>query len=189
MEKPILGISLVSEYLYCPRSFAYRLIDFKPQEDDNFYIVDGRINHERLDLKKTAYNREGLIEKRGVYVRSSLGVVGKIDRVIYEGNLVRIIEEKRGRLRNNSQHDLQCLIEAYCFEETFPDLQVSSCLIYYQQSRRFRELEWNDKEREKVNKFFLMINEKCRQLSLSEFQQVLDERCYGCMFQETCGVS
>ena len=188
MEKRGLGISLISEYSYCPRSFAYRLIDFKPHEDENFYLVDGRISHERLELKRCSYNREGFLEKRSVKVNSSIGIMGILDRVMYEGNSVRIIEEKRGRLRNNAQHDSQCLIEALCFEETFPEMKVDSCLIYYQQSRRFREIKWSDEVRHEIKVYCLMVISKCQHCALSEFEPVCDERCYGCMFQETCGV-
>ncbi|MBI2519938.1 MAG: CRISPR-associated protein Cas4 [Bdellovibrio sp.] len=188
MEKNYFGISLLSEYVYCQRSFAYRLIEFKPHEDENYFIVDGRSTHQRLDDKKVSYNREGLPEKRSIYVKSEkIQATGKIDRVIYCGDTVRIIEEKRGRLRSNEQHDLQCQLEAYCFEETFPEPKIEACLIYYQKSRRTRTVAWDNNAKNKIETLYNEIKDKCKDFALSKFDQVFDSRCSGCMFEKTCG--
>jgi CRISPR-associated exonuclease Cas4 len=188
ISKNYLGVSLLSEYFYCPRSFAYRLIDFKPDENENFYIVDGRLSHARLEEKSSSYDRIGRKESRDLFLASDeLGISTKIDRVIWNTDCAEIIEEKRGKRCENSQHDWQVWLEAYCFESNF-NIPVSKCSIYYQASRRKRDIQYNDLVKNKILNFIKDIKIKIELMDIHEFEPVYDQRCFGCMFNDQCGL-
>lgn len=186
----MLGVSLVSEYSYCPRSFAYRLIDFKPIEEENYYIIDGRIDHQRLEQKNLNYNRYGEREMREFQVLSQrFPVSGKIDRVVFRDNIkeIEIIEEKRGVKRdNNGQHNIQAKIYSFCLQEMYPDFKIKP-RVYYSKSKRYRDIAWGELENIRIQEYLAMVFDKINNFDLNLFSQKLDQRCYGCMYLILCG--
>lgn len=182
-----LGVSLVSEYTFCQRSFAYRLIDFKPFEEQNQFVLEGRHDHLRLNLKKLSRNREGVEEMREYYVCSTtLGLSGKIDRIQFQDR-VKIIEEKRGKLRkNNPQNDIQAQLYALLLSEVVD--KPIDIAIYYAGSRRFRQVEWTDAIRSDLIILIESIQTKVNKFNLKNFPKSKDQRCSGCMYQNICGV-
>lgn len=179
-----LSISLASEYEYCPRSFIYRYYSFKPFELQNYNIMDGKNKHFRSSNEGKFYNRSGETVLTNYYIYSRvLNINGYVDRIIFKpNNILQVIEEKRGRLRNNKQIEIQVALEVYCLKEMFPNYDIQSS-IYYIDSRRHQTINL-----EFVSNVPNYINNIRENLSKGKrFIALRDARCNGCMFKVLCG--
>lgn len=181
-----LTISLLSEYLYCPRSFIYRYFDFKPLENENVYIADGRLAHSKSDSGHDIFDRKGRrVHPRYPVFSRKLNICGIVDRVIfYPKGAIVAIEEKRGRIRENKQIEMQLALELYCLMEMFPEAEVKGS-IYFADSRRHRTIEFVKSD---VEKFVARVRFSIRS-GADVFEPVLDHRCDGCMFRAICGAA
>lgn len=185
MERPgNLTISLLSEYLYCPRSFIYRYFDFKPLENNNLYIADGRIAHVKSDSGQEIFDRTGRRVRPRFSVHSKkMCVSGVVDRVIFDSDSrIIAIEEKRGRIRENKQIEMQLALELYCLKEMYPLSNVTGS-IYFSDSRRHKTIDYDS---EVVEQFINEVRSSL-QSGVDGFPPVLDSRCEGCMYGLICG--
>ncbi len=98
---PLIPVRMLNEYVYCPR-LAY-LMWVQGEFAHNEYTVEGVIRHRRVDKRgDTALPEEPeegeIIHARSVSLSSeSLGIIGKMDLVEGEGNLVTPVDYKRGK--------------------------------------------------------------------------------------------
>lgn len=181
----ILGVALLSEFCYCPRSFAYRLIEFKPLEEDNYYIVDGRsaVSNDYFETR----DRRGNSQFNRVYIsHPTLPISGVIDRIVYDNGIYHIVEEKRGGIRENEQHIFQLKLYAWLYQLQYADRKLRLSL-YYTKSRRHIDVDWGEQCMNSIESYAFSIIRLLDSFSLDSFKGVLDHRCIGCMYQDLCG--
>ena len=134
-----LPLSLLNDFLYCPRRAALKAIEGVRSE--NKHTVLGDIVHEHADLPGYELAR-GVTLLRALPVWSErLGLSGKCDVVERreDGSLVPI-EYKKGKRRVFENDDAQLCAQALCLEEMF-GRPIPAGAIFHAESRRRREVE------------------------------------------------
>lgn len=130
----LLPISLVAEYVYCPRAawLSHNAGTFSPNE----YTVDGELIHRRVHT--TGSDRRGRRKRfRRVPIYSRrLGLIGYADLIEQEGEVYYPVEFKRGRARERTSHRVQLCAQALCLEEMTRREVPVGYLYYYESHRR-----------------------------------------------------
>ena len=178
-----ISISTLSEWFYCPRSCFYLLSDFSPHQEYNYFILDGRNKHFKSSIQRSFRNRVGEQVISQVLVSShKKKIVGKIDRLeVIDDKTVKIIEEKRGKVRSDNKIEWQVKLLVFSYQEMFPEKTVLAS-IYFIDSRRHRVVNFNLKEiGEEID------NIKGELFSGKAPVAKRDARCFGCMYQKICG--
>ena len=137
-----LPLSLLNDYLYCPRRAALKAIE--GWWGENEHTVIGSLAHEHADLPGYEVAR-GVTLLRALPVWSErLGLSGKCDIVErhQNGSLVPV-EYKKGRRRTFENDDAQLCAQALCLEEMFGAV-VQNGAVFHAQSKRRREVEFDD---------------------------------------------
>lgn len=149
-----LPLSLVNDYLYCPRRAALKMIE--GWREANEHTARGDIVHEHTDL--AGYEvAKGVLLWRALPVWSDrLRLTGKCDVVEVQLRpgaprslepplparyiaALYPVEFKLGRRRRFENDDAQLCAQALCLEEMF-GIPVKRGAIYHAQSRRRREV-------------------------------------------------
>jgi CRISPR-associated exonuclease Cas4 len=139
-EPEKIPLSLLNDFLYCPRRAALKLIEGWRQE--NVHTARGDIVHEHTDLR--GYETvEGVKLLRSLPVFSEcLGLNGKCDVVEQrpDGSFYPV-EFKVGKRRRWENDDAQVCAQAMCLEEM---LGVSVLLgaVFHADSKRRREVSF-----------------------------------------------
>jgi CRISPR-associated protein Cas1 len=85
---------MINEYTYCPRLCYIEWI--QKEFEDNYYTVDGRYQHRRVDQPKGQMDES---ESRAVMMSApELGIIGRMDMIIQDGEEAIPVEYKRGRV-------------------------------------------------------------------------------------------
>jgi CRISPR-associated exonuclease Cas4 len=134
MEPPdYLPISMLNQYLYCPRRFWYMYV--QGEMDINTYVLEGTYQHERAH----AHGREsdeGTQTLRRVYVFSDrLGLAGFVDLIEIEDGQMAPVEYKHGKMGKWVNDEVQLCAQALCLEER-TGRSLSAGEIFYFGSRR-----------------------------------------------------
>jgi CRISPR-associated exonuclease Cas4 len=136
-----LPLSLLNDFLYCPRRAALKAIE--GWWGENEHTVIGTLAHEHADLPGYEVAR-GVTLLRALPVWSErLGLSGKCDIVERhaDGSLVPV-EYKKGRRRTFENDDAQLCAQALCLEEMLGSA-VRKGAVFHAQSRRRREVEFD----------------------------------------------
>lgn len=147
-----LPLSLLNDYLYCPRRAALKLVE--GWREANEHTARGDLVHEHADLR--GYDVvEGVKLLRALPVFSErLGLNGKCDIVEVGGasaaplksqisNLksLKPVEFKLGKRRPWANDDAQLCAQALCLEEMF-GVAVPRGAVFHADSKRRREVEF-----------------------------------------------
>ncbi len=135
-----LPLSLLNDYLYCPRRAALKLVEGR--REANVHTERGDIAHEHSDLPGYEVVR-GVTLLRALPVWSDrLGLNGKCDIVErhLDGSLCPV-EFKVGPRRQWANDDAQLCAQALCLEEMF-GVPVPAGAVFHAQSKRRREVEF-----------------------------------------------
>jgi CRISPR-associated exonuclease Cas4 len=159
----LLPLSLLNDYLYCPRRAALKIVE--GWREENKHTVLGDIVHEHADLPGYESQISNLKSEirilRALPVFSDrLGLNGKCDIVEVElrsastnlkseiSNLklgsfaaLRPVEYKKGKRRQFENDDAQLCAQALCLEEMFK-LPVERGAVFHAESKRRREVEF-----------------------------------------------
>lgn len=177
----LLPISLVAEYVYCPRSawLSYNAGTFKANE----FTVDGELIHRRVHSAGSEH-REGRKQFRRVSLYSRrLGLIGYADLIEQEGDRYYPVEFKRGTVKDNVAHRVQLCAQTLCLEEmTHQDVPVG--YLYYYESHQRLEVPLDPPLRHLTIK------------SIHELRDILGSdhppaaspspRCHGCAQADAC---
>jgi len=113
-EGDLLPVRMLAEFVYCPRLFHLMYVDGR--WEDNVFTLEGRFAHRRTERKDeplpepVSPDRKESLEggdpapeiARSVELGSErLGLIGKLDLVMTEGNIAVPVETKRGRVPDN----------------------------------------------------------------------------------------
>ena len=135
-DAPMMMLSALQHYAYCPRQFA--LIHVEQAWEENYWTADGRVLHERVD-SGVAEQRRGVRYERGVLLRSErYRLSGKMDLLeIEKGEPPRYfpVEYKRGKPKLEDWDRIQLCAQALCIEE-MRGVHVEEGAIWYWQVRK-----------------------------------------------------
>jgi len=144
-EREALPLSLLNDFLYCPRRAALKVVE--GWREANEHTVLGDIVHEHADLP--GYDvAKGVKLLRALPVFSErLGLSGKCDIVEQhsDGSLCPV-EYKKGKRRQFENDDAQLCAQALCLEEMFK-LPVERGAVFHAESKRRREVEFTSELR------------------------------------------
>src|SRR6266540_6720283 len=156
-----LPLSLLNDYLYCPRRAALKAVE--GHREENEHTVVGDIAHEHADLPGYEVAK-GVTLLRSLPVWSErLGLSGKCDIVEVlphpasghplpsngrgaggEGGRIRAlrpVEYKKGKRRTFDNDDAQLCAQALCLEEMF-GIVIDSGAVFHAASKRRRVVEF-----------------------------------------------
>lgn len=139
--EPLVTISAIEHYAYCPRQCA--LIYVEQVFEDNAYTTRGQIVHERVHGAEDALTRsaEGVEIRRGLPLYSDrLGLIGRADLVEMRPEGPYPVEYKSGRV-HRTPAELQLCAQALCLEEMY-GLPTPRGAIYRAAARTRREVEF-----------------------------------------------
>jgi CRISPR-associated exonuclease Cas4 len=182
-DRDIVMISALEHYAYCPRQCA--LIHIEQIFTENMYTLKGRFVHEAVDAEGVETEGGERIERALPLWSLRMGLIGKADVVEFHGpNLQPYpVEYKHGPRRKRHHDDLQVCAQAICLEE-MTGKQVPQGAIYHHSSHRRREVIFDVKLRELVEKTVIQIRQIQRSSVLPP--PVADERCRDCSLQDSC---
>jgi len=179
--RELIPISLVSEYVFCPRSawLAYVAGAFEPNE----FTVEGEILHRRVHQRGKG-KRPGKRQWRKVPVFSRrLGVVGYADMVEEIEGQFFPVEYKRGKARLHISDQVQLCLQAMCLEEMLR-CPIETGFIYYASSRRRLEVDLTGPIRRLARKAVHEVRELLRQSAPPP--AIFSPKCRGCAQRAAC---
>lgn len=204
-------LSALNDLLYCERRCALHRIEEVWVE--NAHTLSGTLSHQRAD-KPVEWKCENGREVHGMWLKSDrLRLVGKADVVEFhpfvvpplggvsaayspneqtappEGGTTNLsdipypVEYKRGKRKKWDNDDVQLCAQALCLEEML-GVEVPRGAIFHIQSKRRREVVFNDKLRKKTEATVARLHE----LLASDITPpaVLKPQCDGCSLREVC---
>lgn len=178
--EPVIPISAIEHFLYCPRQCA--LIHCDGVWSDNAHTVKGARAHRRVDSGPHRMER-GRKVLRGIPLWSeSLGLSGRADVVEMDGDAIRPLEYKSG-VRHGVAADFQLCAQAMCLEEML-GVAVTSGGVWYGGARRRVEVEFTGTLRDRVRAVINTIREQLLAGALPD--AVDDERCTECQLVHHC---
>jgi CRISPR-associated exonuclease Cas4 len=149
-----LPLSLLNDFLYCPRRAAFKAVE--GWRAANVHTVRGDIVHEHADLPGYEVAK-GVTVLRALPVWSErLGLSGKCDVVearphacppshpLGEGGVyasLAPVEYKKGKRREFENDDAQLCAQALCLEEIF-GVRVERGAVFHAASKQRREVEF-----------------------------------------------
>lgn len=194
-EEDFLMLSGIQHYAFCARQWA--IIHIEQQWEENYFTVMGNIMHENAHNKDFVEKRKNVIITRGMPVFSrTLGVRGDCDVVefhrsndgiplkSYDGTYDPVpVEYKRGKPKEHDADVLQLCAQAMCLEEMLV-CRVSRGFLYYGETRRRLEVEFDEEVRKKVISLF----EKMHQLYEKNHtpKVKITKACKACSLAEKC---
>lgn len=197
-----LPLSLLNDYLYCPRRAALKVIE--GWREANEHTARGDIIHEHADLPGYEVAK-GVLLWRGLPVWSErLGLSGKCDIVEVHSNAERgarnaeqerfapasgcdgvlvPVEYKKGRRRQFENDDAQLCAQALCLEEMFSS-QIPRGAVFHAESKRRREVEFTSDLRASTER---AIEELHAMISIANVPPaVFKPACEECSLFEVC---
>jgi CRISPR-associated exonuclease Cas4 len=135
-----LPLSLLNDYLYCPRRAALKIVE--GWRSANEHTNRGDIVHEHADLPGYEVAK-GTTLLRALPVWSErLGLSGKCDIVeVHADGALRPVEFKLGKRRQWENDDAQLCAQALCLEEMF-SVSIPRGAVFHADSKRRREVEF-----------------------------------------------
>jgi CRISPR-associated exonuclease Cas4 len=141
-----IPLSLLNDYLYCPRRAALKIIE--GWREANEHTERGKIVHEHADLPGyEVANGVKLLRALPVF-SERLGLNGKCDIVEQRGDgTFYPVEFKRGKRCRFENDDAQLCAQALCLEDMF-NISVPQGAVFHAESKRRREIEFDSALRE-----------------------------------------
>ena len=179
-----LPLSLLNDYLYCPRRAALKVIE--GWRSANEHTNRGDIVHEHSDLAGYEVVK-GVTLLRALPVWSErLGLNGKCDVVEVVGpspNLkfqisdlksggiaaLRPVEFKLGKRRQWANDDAQLCAQALCLEEMF-GVNISGGAVFHADSKRRREVEFTRELRQLTERAIAELHALLAQSEISNLK-------------------
>ena len=151
--------------------------------EENVFTIQGNIVHKRVDNEKNYYNKDKKVENSLPLWSEKYGLYGIADTVEFEENKIIPVEFKSGKKKDKLADDIQLAAQAICLEEMF-STGISSGYIYYDKSRKRREVILD----EKLRKTLVDTISSVRELLIKKNtpKAVNDQRCNNCSLKDYC---
>lgn len=147
-----LQLSLLNDFLYCPRRAALKLIE--GWREVNEHTVLGELVHEHADFPGYEVAKGVLVWRALPIWSDRLGLSGKCDIVeaelhsasdsrseISNVKSLKPVEYKKGKRRRFHNDDAQLCAQGLCLEEMF-GIPIERGAIFHAESKRRREVEF-----------------------------------------------
>ena len=179
-DEPIVAISAIEHFVYCPRQCA--LIHCDGVWSDNAHTVRGSRTHRRVDTGHHRRERGRLVLRAIPLWSETLGLSGRADAVEIERGAVRPVEYKSG-VRHGSAADLQLCAQALCLEEML-GVEIPDGYVWYGGPRRRVRVVFTLALRREVGEIIQKIRRQLLTASLPEAPN--DRRCAECQLLHHC---
>jgi CRISPR-associated exonuclease Cas4 len=182
----LLPLSLLNDFLYCPRRAALKAID--GLRSANEHTAQGDLNHWHADLPGYEH-RAGWKLLRALPVWSDeLGLNGKADLVEvreYHGMIAeaRPVEYKSGKKSRWSNDHAQLCAQAFCLEQML-DITIQEGAIYHAKSSQRTRIEFTPVLRAETLAAIASLHRLIAAASIPA--PILSPRCDGCSLRDTC---
>jgi CRISPR-associated exonuclease Cas4 len=177
-----LPLSIINDFLFCPRRAALKLID--GCRSGNEHTLIGQFKHEHADMPGYEI-ADGVKLLRALPVFSKrLGLFGKCDIVEQLGDgSFHPVEYKKGPRRHFDNDYAQLCAQALCLEEML-GTKISRGAVFYATSRRRCEVEFTPELRQLTETTI----ESAHQLRLTANlpPPVFAKKCDGCSLLQLC---
>lgn len=181
MVEPVVLLSALEHYLYCPRQCA--LIHVDGLWTENAYTVAGTRSHRRVDTAPSRRER-GRRVLRGIPLYSErYGLSGRADAVeVHDDGSVVPVEYKAG-VAHGQAADVQLCAQGFCLEEML-ERPIPFGFVWYAGPRRRVRVEFTPELRGTT----LEVIEAVRSMLVSGVlpSAVADARCRECQLEPTC---
>jgi CRISPR-associated exonuclease Cas4 len=187
-EDELIPISALQHAMFCERQYA--LIHIEGLWDENLFTAEGRVLHERVDREHHESRRHRKTEY-GMAIRSlRYGLTGKADVVEFERSdhgsydLIRPVEFKRGRTKENDVDRVQLCAQAICLEEMF-EASIDEGQFYYLQEHRRSTVEFSPELRKTTKDIIERVRElfESGETPLAVYEK---RKCDRCSLVERC---
>ena len=179
-DQPIVPISAIEHFVYCPRQCA--LIHCDGVWSDNAHTVRGTHAHRRVDSGRHRQERGRQVLRAIPLWSETLGLTGRADAVEIDSDGVRPVEYKSG-VRHGSAADLQLCAQALCLEEML-DVDIPDGNVWYGGPRRRVRVAFTPALRRQVGAIIKEIRQQLLTASLPGAPN--DSRCTECQLQHHC---
>lgn len=192
-QDPIL-ISWISEWAYCQRRFFLQTVENIKTE--NQFVAEGTLSHQKVH-SETVERRGRIIKVSGLHVYSVVhNLYGICDVVEFEisekGSYIPFldkiceihpVEYKHGKIRNETEYNLQMAAQSICLEEMF-DIKIDKGYVYYIGSKTKFEVNLTKDIRDGLNQTILEIAQFLK--NPYTIKPELRKRCNGCSLKDVC---
>ncbi|MEK7780528.1 MAG: CRISPR-associated protein Cas4 [Verrucomicrobiota bacterium] len=143
-----LPLSLLNDYLYCPRRAALKVVE--GWRSANQHTNRGDIVHEHSDLAGYEVVKGATLLRALPVWSERLGLNGKCDIVEkHTDGALRPVEFKVGKRRQWENDDAQLCAQALCLEEMF-NVSILRGAVFHADSKRRREVEFTIELRQRT---------------------------------------
>jgi CRISPR-associated exonuclease Cas4 len=177
-----LPLSLLNDYLYCPRRAALKVVE--GWRSANQHTARGDIAHEHADLRGYEVVQGVKILRALPVFSDRLGLNGKCDIVEQRpGGSLFPVEFKVGKRRQWENDDAQLCAQALCLEEMF-HAAIPRGAVFHADSKRRREIEFTSELRAVTEKTIADLHALLDSTAIprAEFR----EACEECSLYEIC---
>lgn len=178
--EPIVRISAIEHFAYCPRQCA--LIHGDGVWHHNEHTVRGSRAHRRVDSGRHRQERGRRVLRAIPLWSESLGLTGRADVVEIEDGIVRPVEYKSG-VRHGSAAELQLCAQALCLEEML-GVEILDGHVWYGGPRRREPVRFTPALRQEVMEVIGRIRDQLSSGVLPEAPN--DRRCTECQLRHHC---
>jgi CRISPR-associated exonuclease Cas4 len=179
--EPIISISAIEHYAYCPRQCA--LIHVEGVWQDNAHTVRGSLGHARADTQVERLERGARVIRGLPLWSEKLGLSGRADAVeFYNDGSIVPVEYKIGTRHGDAAH-LQLAAQALCLEEMLLT-EVARGALWFAGPRRRLAVSVDVKLRERTMEVVRAIRSLLTGERLPEAPN--DSRCKECQLLGYC---
>ena len=178
--EPIVSISALEHFAYCPRQCA--LIHCDGVWSDNAHTVRGTHAHRRVDGGRHRQERGRRVLRAIPLWSEALGLSGRADAVEVEDGEVRPVEYKAGT-RHGTAADMQVCAQALCLEEML-EVEIPYGHVWYGGPRRRLRVDFTPALRDQVRTTIGAIREQLLAGDLPAAPN--DARCKECQLRSHC---
>ncbi len=178
--EPIIQISAIEHFVYCPRQCA--LIHCDGVWSDNAHTVRGVRAHRRVDSGLDRQERGRRVLRAIPLWSEALGLSGRADAVEVEDDEVRPVEYKSG-VRHGVAADFQLCAQALCLEEML-EVEIQHGYVWYGGPRRRVQVDFTSALRRAVREVIDQIRTQMMTFELPEAPN--DARCTECQLLHHC---
>ena len=151
--------------------------------EENVFTIQGNIVHKRVDNEKNYYNKDKKVENSLPLWSEKYGLYGVADTVEFEDDEIIPVEFKSGKKKNKLADDIQLAAQAICLEEMFSK-EITFGYIYYDKSRKRREVVLDEKLRKKLDNTISFVRDLL--IKRNTPKPVNDQRCNNCSLKDYC---
>ena len=179
-NEPVVAISAIEHYVYCPRQCA--LIHCDGVWSDNRHTVRGQRAHKRVDSGEHRRERGRLVLRAIPLWSERFGLTGRADAVEIEDGRVTPVEYKAG-VKHGTAADLQVCAQALCLEEML-SIEIDGGFVWYGGTRRRERVVFSDALRLRVLEVVRAIRAQLTSGRLPDAPN--DRRCSECQLLHHC---